>query len=129
MTSTQVSSLVVLDLELLQSRIGRTLTDFQSVGRQTEMNAEVEGTGDDQDFLARERAALGDDAAQFASANDNAATVEDGDDDLLGGGGDYNGNNAQLGGEEMSGFESSFPAVDSANEVDLPKQTHRESRC
>jgi hypothetical protein len=34
--------------------------------------------------------------------------VEDGDDDLLGGGG---------GGEEVTEFESSFPAIDSRNEV------------
>jgi len=66
-------------------------------------------------FLDRERAALGDDANQFASAQDNIATVEDADDDLLGGGGgDYQ---ANMGGEEMSGFESSFPAIDTSNEV------------
>jgi hypothetical protein len=35
--------------------------------------------------------------------------VEDGDDDLLGGGGG--------GGEEVTEFESSFPAIDSRNEV------------
>ena len=34
--------------------------------------------------------------------------MEDGDDDLLGGGG---------GGEEVTEFESSFPAIDSRNEV------------
>jgi hypothetical protein len=56
-------------------------------------------------FLARERAALGDDAGQFSSGNDNAAFVEDGDDDLLGGGG----------GE--SDFQSSFPEIDTRNEV------------
>jgi hypothetical protein len=40
------------------------------------------------DFLARERAALGEDAQQFTTSGDNAATVEEGDDDddLLGGG-------------------------------------------
>lgn len=51
---------------------------------------------------------LGDDANQFATGHDNAAFVEDGDDDLLGGGG---------GGEEVTEFESSFPAIDSRNEV------------
>ena len=66
--------------------------------------------------MTRERAALGDDAAQFASANDNAATVEDGDDDLLGGG-SYSGGNA--GGEEITEFESSFPAMDTRNQVGL----------
>jgi hypothetical protein len=51
------------------------------------------------DFLAREKALLGDDANQFA-------TVEDGDfdDDLLGGGG------------ETDQFESQFPDI-TANEV------------
>ena len=67
--------------------------------------------------MTRERAALGDDAAQFASANDNAATVEDGDDDLLGGGASYGGGNA--GGEEITDFESSFPAMDTRNQVVL----------
>ena len=68
---------------------------------------------DADDFLSRERALLGDDADQFASENDRAATVEDGDDDLLGGG--YS--QAQTSGQEMSGFESSFPAIDTTNEV------------
>ena len=66
--------------------------------------------------MTRERAALGDDAAQFASANDNAAHVEDGDDDLLGGG-SYGGGNA--GAEEVTEFESSFPAMDTRNQVGL----------
>lgn len=60
---------------------------------------------------------MGDDAAQFTSAGDNAATVEDGDDDLLGGGGSYGG--AQAGSEEITAFESSFPAMDTRNEVSL----------
>ena len=66
--------------------------------------------------MARERAALGEDAAQFASAGDNAATVEEADDDLLGGGGDSYGG-AQAGGEEITEFESSFPAMDTQNQV------------
>ena len=41
------------------------------------------------------------------------ATVEDGDEDLLGG--DYS--QADAGSQEMSGFESSFPAIDTTNEV------------
>lgn len=72
----------------------------------------------DDDFLTRERAALGDDAAQFASSGDNphgAATVEDGDDDLLGGGDIYGGGNA--GEEQVDEFESSFPALDTNNSV------------
>jgi hypothetical protein len=60
-----------------------------------------------EDFLTRERAALGDDATLFASGNDSAAFVED-DDDLLGGGG---------GNEEIHEFQSSFPAIDTRNHV------------
>lgn len=67
---------------------------------------------DTDDFLARERAALGDDADQFATPNDQAATVED--DDLLGGD-DYV--PQQGASAEISGFESSFPAIDTQNEV------------
>lgn len=78
-------------------------------------NGTANGGLDGDDFLTRERALLGDDAAQFSSANDNSATVEDGDDDLLGDGGDYDG--GQGGGEEISEFESSFPPMDSQNEV------------
>ena len=64
------------------------------------------------DFLARERALLGDDADQFATPADNAATVED-DNDLLGGGESYQ----APADHEMGGFESSFPAIDTSNEV------------
>ena len=69
----------------------------------------------DEDFLTRERALLGDDADQFTSSADNnanAATVHDGEEDLLGGGDEM-----MSGGHEMQGFESSFPAVDTKNEV------------
>lgn len=76
----------------------------------------TDGAGDD--FLTRERAALGDDADLFASSNDNAATVQDGDDDLLGGGDGYNG--AQQDGEEITEFKSSYPAVDTHNNVSWP---------
>lgn len=62
-----------------------------------------------EDFLTRERAALGDDATLFASSNDNAAFVEDGDDDLLGGGGGSH--------EAINEFQSSFPAIDMRNDV------------
>ncbi|KAL9622862.1 MAG: hypothetical protein Q9160_002788 [Pyrenula sp. 1 TL-2023] len=72
-------------------------------------------------FLDRERAALGEDADQFATAGEGAqtATVEDGDDDLLGG--DFSGDNNTTftqpsGGQEISDFESSFPAVDTQND-------------
>lgn len=67
------------------------------------------------DFLARERAALGDDATQFASNNDKAAFAEDDDDDDLLGGGDNDG-----AGEEVEEFESSYPAIDTRNEVIQP---------
>jgi hypothetical protein len=71
-------------------------------------------------FLDRERAILGEDAEQFGAIQDhtnNAATVEDDDGDLLGG--DYTGesNKATMAGGDMDDFESSFPAIDTQNEV------------
>lgn len=85
------------------------------------------------DFLARERAALGDDAQQFSTPADNVATVQEdaGDDDLLGGGGGdsmpTNGNNDMMmggsGGNDMGDFETSFPAVDTGNEGVAPGGT------
>lgn len=80
---------------------------------QTEIVETTNDAGDGDDFLARERAALGDDADQFATPGDRVAKVEDDDDDLLGGG--HTQNNATS--EEFSGFESSFPAIDTQNEV------------
>ncbi|KAF2155766.1 hypothetical protein K461DRAFT_290764 [Myriangium duriaei CBS 260.36] len=75
------------------------------------------------DFLARERAALGDDANQFTTPGDKAATVEDDDDnDLLGGGGDSYQHNAPSGGE-LGDFESSFPTIDTQNEGVAPGGT------
>lgn len=70
-------------------------------------------------FLERERAALGQDADQFASSADNTATaahVEDDDDDLLGG----SSAPAHTNGNDMGDFESSFPAVDTSNEAVAP---------
>ncbi|EZF75951.1 hypothetical protein H105_02655 [Trichophyton soudanense CBS 452.61] len=85
-----------------------------------------EGSGnkageDDSDFLARERAALGDDADQFILASDNrpSATVED--DDLLGGGG--GGGDDMVAHDDNSGFESSYPAIESQNENVAPGGT------
>lgn len=61
---------------------------------------------------------MGDDAAQFAGASDNAATVEDGgEEDLLGGDAGYQDGGGGGGNEMMDDFESSFPAVDGRNEV------------
>ncbi|PGH21643.1 hypothetical protein AJ80_03076 [Polytolypa hystricis UAMH7299] len=81
-------------------------------------------SGSNEDFLARERAALGDDADQFATPNDRTApTVEDGnDDDLLGGGDAVE---FQQGSTEVldAGFESSFPALDTQNERVAPGGT------
>lgn len=77
----------------------------------------------DDDFLTRERALLGDDAAQFASANDHSASatagpIDDDEEDLLGGG-SYG--NTQTKGADVKRFESSFPEVDeSPNDVSIP---------
>ncbi|KAF4311996.1 Clathrin light chain [Botryosphaeria dothidea] len=82
----------------------------------------VGDSADTGDFLSRERALLGEDADQFAAPGDNAATVEDAaEDDLLGGGA---GNFPAIDGqEEISGFESSFPAIDTSNEHMAPGGT------
>ena len=70
------------------------------------------GAADADDFLARERALLGEDANQFATPQDHSASVEpdNGDDDLLGGA-------EQTAPDELKGFESSFPVVETHNEV------------
>lgn len=83
-----------------------SLLTRQLIAQTAQGDSTFEG-GDD--FLSREKALLGDDADQFTTGNDNAAFVEDGDDDLLGGGID--------GGEDVDEFESSFPAIDTRNEV------------
>lgn len=59
---------------------------------------------------------LGEDANQFATPQDQAATMEgaDNDGDLLGG---ESVPAEQAAPEEISGFESSFPAIDTQNEV------------
>lgn len=62
------------------------------------------------DFLAREKALLGEDANQFATSED-AVAFGTGDDDLLGGGGSSN-----LIAEEST-FESQFPDLANQNEV------------
>lgn len=80
-------------------------------------NHDVDGSGAGDDFLIRERALLGDDAAQFASAHDNTATVENDEDDLLGGSYEGTYSSGQHGGEGVAEFESSFPAIDTSNNV------------
>lgn len=74
-----------------------SLEDFDS-GAQTGA-----GEASTDDFLAREKALLGDDAQQFATVEDAGLD----DDDLLGGGGASSGN-AQ--------FETQFPDITSPNE-------------
>ncbi|KAL2829776.1 clathrin light chain [Aspergillus cavernicola] len=92
-----------------------SLEDF-SAG-QTEA-IETSGT-DENDFLARERALLGDDAEQFATAQDQVASTDVNNDELLGGP-----EETQTGvAPEISGFESSFPALDIQNEQVAPGGT------
>ncbi|CAI7598945.1 unnamed protein product [Penicillium discolor] len=83
-----------------------SLEDFSE--GQTEV-ADIQATTDD-DFLARERAVLGEDAEQFATSQDHVAggNVGAGDDDLLGGGDEPV--------EEIGQFESSFPSVATQNQ-------------
>lgn len=83
-----------------------TFTDYHPAQTESKGDTGFETAGAD-DFLSREKALLGDDADQFTTGNDAAAFVEDGDDDLLGGGG----------GEEITEFESSFPDINTRNEV------------
>jgi hypothetical protein len=97
-----ISNLALFKSALLTLQAAKTETQGDSGFDST--------TADGDDFLTREKALLGDDANQFTSGNDNAAFVTDGDDDLLGGNG---------GGEEVTEFESSFPAIDTRNEVCL----------
>lgn len=81
----------------------------------------------DNDFLARERAALGQDADQFTTTNDvPSVSVQDGgDDDLLGGGDDGQTN----GNTDMNQFQKNFPAVDTRNEVSIFPRTFPAARA
>ncbi|GJD03775.1 Clathrin light chain [Colletotrichum higginsianum IMI 349063] len=88
-----------------------SLEDFDS-GAQTDIKDSGASPSAD-DFLAREKALLGEDANQFATAGDSAA-FNAGDDDLLGGGG--SGNVIS----EESTFESQFPDLANQNDVRLP---------
>lgn len=83
-----------------------THADLQTAQTESKEDSGFEPASGD-DFLSREKALLGEDADQFATGNDSTAFVDAGD-DLLGGGGDN---------EEVTEFESSFPAIDTQNEV------------
>ncbi|EME84687.1 uncharacterized protein MYCFIDRAFT_152903 [Pseudocercospora fijiensis CIRAD86] len=100
-----------------------SLEDFDEGKTEATGASALDGVDEPSDFLARERAALGDDAEMFTTSADNAATVanvaED-DDDLLGGGG---GGSAPANGDMMGDFESSFPAVDTSNGAVAPGGT------
>jgi hypothetical protein len=78
---------------------------------------DVPASTDASSFLDRERALLGEDADQFATPHDSrlATTVEDADDDLLGGSDNYQGGDSG----DLQDFESSFPDMDPANEVTM----------
>ncbi|RQM08506.1 hypothetical protein DH86_00000234 [Scytalidium sp. 3C] len=93
-----------------------SLEEFDSGAAEVPGNSGLPETGAEDDFLTREKALLGDDANQFATGNENTVTVEDGDDDLLGGG-------EGSGGAEVTEFESSFPAIDTQNEAVAPGGT------
>lgn len=82
---------------------------------ETDVRPDTSGQGD---FLERERALLGEDADLFNAGDSKpgAATVEDGDDDLLGGD-DFVSAPAQTSGGDIDDFESSFPAIDTTNNV------------
>ncbi|GAP90795.1 putative clathrin light chain [Rosellinia necatrix] len=80
-----------------------SLDDFDS-GAQTEIKDVGSPSADD--FLARERALLGDDATQFTTGNESAA-LADHSDDLLGG--DSPAGNAQ--------FETQFPDLGSNEQL------------
>ncbi|EHA20852.1 clathrin light chain [Aspergillus awamori] len=96
-----------------------SLEDF-SAG-QTEV-VETNGASDESDFLARERAMLGDDAEQFATPQDHVADDVNNDDDLLGGA-DAAPSAGGVEPQEIAGFESSFPALDTQNEQVAPGGT------
>ncbi|KAI0898118.1 clathrin light chain [Annulohypoxylon nitens] len=85
-----------------------SLDDFDS-GAQTEIQDVGDASADD--FLARERALLGEDATQFTTGNESAALADPSSDDLLGGGG------------ETAQFESAFPEINTSNEQVAPGGT------
>ena len=74
-------------------------------------------SGSKADFLARERAALGDEAGQLATPHDSTATAQDDEGDLLGGGGAVGAGHDDLVGGDVNDFERDFPAVEARNQV------------
>jgi len=74
---------------------------------------------DRDDFLSRERALLGEDANQFSTPQNSvpSVSVQNGHDDLLG---DDNSLQANGHNEDMNQFQSSFPSIDTRNEVGTP---------
>ncbi|KAF9870830.1 clathrin light chain [Colletotrichum karsti] len=89
-----------------------SLEDFDS-GAQTDIKDSGASPSAD-DFLAREKALLGEDANQFATSED-AVAFGAGDDDLLGGAGGSSNVIA-----EESTFESQFPDLANQNEAVAP---------
>ncbi|KAI1631329.1 clathrin light chain [Biscogniauxia mediterranea] len=80
-----------------------SLDDFDS-GAQTDIKEPGSPSADD--FLARERALLGDDATQFATGTESAILNDPTTDDLLGGG--------DAGATGSPAFESQFPDINAA---------------
>lgn len=92
-----------------------SLEDFDA-GAQTDIqNSSADPSADD--FLAREKAILGDDADNFATADDSAA-FQTSEDDLMGGGDLLGG-----GGDETAQFEQQFPDLSGPNEAVAPGGT------
>lgn len=96
------------------------------LGQHETVDGSAEGS-----FLDRERALLGEDAAQFGAVQDHpntATTAEDDDGDLLGGD-DFGGDKrATAVGGDLNDFESSFPAIDAQNEVSTHFLRHGQGR-
>ncbi|MCJ1289771.1 hypothetical protein MMC34_001304 [Xylographa carneopallida] len=98
-----------------------SLEDFSEGQTEARGNAglDIESLDGDDDFLTRERAILGDDAAQFAGLSEpHSNIVENGDEDLLGGSEIYGGMESGIDGS--TAFESSFPSIDTRNEQVAP---------
>jgi Clathrin light chain len=105
-----------LDLGEYNPETSKMCRSNLALGDEPSRTASGEGS-----FLDRERAALGEDADQFATSQDRptiSATVQDGEDDLLGGDDDFGEpQHAAATTQEDLDFESSFPAIDTRNEV------------